>query len=182
MKIECSVCFDKLGNDEKLVSVTKCGHLFHKDCVETWIDRSTTATCPQCRYVLLKMDLRTVYFNNMGNRNSDIFNSSMVVNLRNIQEDLFITQSNLELQIEHMKTEIETLNEFKRAAIAEKARLQAEVTALRLRTEIWEAEATRLKMQIALMQVPVMPHAINSFRIKTEPEPEPEPPALRAIE
>lgn len=141
MRIECSVCFEELGNNEKLVSVTKCGHLFHKDCVEAWIDKSLVSTCPQCRYVLLKSDLRTVYFNNSGNRNSDIFNSSMFANMRNIHEDLCIEQTNLELRIEHLKTENETLKEFKQNAIDEKIRLQAEV---QLKTD----EATALGIRI----------------------------------
>ena len=53
----CSICMDVI--DEKdLTNIIKinCGHVFHDQCLQDWIDRgeneyhSGVATCPLCRY------------------------------------------------------------------------------------------------------------------------------------
>lgn len=46
----CSICFvDFDWNNENLV-VLKCGHIFHKDCIDIWINQQQT--CPTCRVIL----------------------------------------------------------------------------------------------------------------------------------
>lgn len=50
---DCSICLDKLTND---VVSTECNHLFHKSCIEKWIqtNRSTIIkNCPNCRTVFI---------------------------------------------------------------------------------------------------------------------------------
>ncbi|XP_023934544.1 E3 ubiquitin-protein ligase TRAIP isoform X1 [Bicyclus anynana] len=46
MHILCSICSDLLNQAENIY-VTKCGHMFHYQCLSQWIERSRT--CPQCR-------------------------------------------------------------------------------------------------------------------------------------
>lgn len=42
--IECPICYDTISSGKR---VLKCGHAFHKTCVDSWIDRK--GTCPMCR-------------------------------------------------------------------------------------------------------------------------------------
>jgi hypothetical protein len=42
---ECSICLDKITNNNK--KVLTCSHIFHRDCVNTWLQES--ANCPLCR-------------------------------------------------------------------------------------------------------------------------------------
>ncbi|KAG2294011.1 hypothetical protein Bca4012_004871 [Brassica carinata] len=48
---ECSVCLSKFEEDSE-VNKLKCGHLFHKTCLEKWIDY-WSITCPLCRTPLV---------------------------------------------------------------------------------------------------------------------------------
>lgn len=105
MKLECCICSEKLGDGGLPVTSTKCGHLFHKECISTWLTKTVKGTCPQCRAEARNVDLRNIYLSNISNRSSDIFNSSIVANLRDVQEDLCIMQSNLEHEIEQLKTD-----------------------------------------------------------------------------
>ncbi|XP_055304695.1 E3 ubiquitin-protein ligase TRAIP-like [Sitodiplosis mosellana] len=111
MKLECCICNDKLGDGGRPVSSTNCGHLFHKECISAWLTKSVNGSCPQCRAYVREEHLRNIYFSNMLDRNSDIFNSSIVANLRDVQEDLCIMQTNLEHQIQHLKVDNEVLKD-----------------------------------------------------------------------
>jgi hypothetical protein len=42
----CSICIEKL-QDEDIVRELKCHHLFHKDCIDHWLDDNIK--CPLCR-------------------------------------------------------------------------------------------------------------------------------------
>jgi hypothetical protein len=42
--LECPICYDTISRGKR---VLKCGHAFHKTCVDSWIDRK--GTCPMCR-------------------------------------------------------------------------------------------------------------------------------------
>lgn len=44
---ECSICQDKYGFLDEICELP-CGHKFHKDCVDKWLENNTT--CPMCRH------------------------------------------------------------------------------------------------------------------------------------
>ena len=46
--MECSICLDIIQTDKK---GTRCGHIFHRTCLELWMDKNTT--CPICREELV---------------------------------------------------------------------------------------------------------------------------------
>lgn len=50
----CSICFHKFEatGDRAKTHTTSCGHIFHADCVESWLACSGTA-CPICRVELV---------------------------------------------------------------------------------------------------------------------------------
>ncbi|KAG0438293.1 E3 ubiquitin-protein ligase [Dictyocoela muelleri] len=43
---DCTICFSDYEKDD-LISVLTCGHYFHKNCIDEWID--VQQTCPICK-------------------------------------------------------------------------------------------------------------------------------------
>ena len=43
---QCSICMDNLGHGQN-VQALRCGHSFHKRCIQQWL--RTSRTCPTCR-------------------------------------------------------------------------------------------------------------------------------------
>jgi len=41
----CAICTEQFDNARD-VSAIRCGHIFHADCLQAWLNRSTT--CPEC--------------------------------------------------------------------------------------------------------------------------------------
>lgn len=44
---ECAVCLNEFHEQEKLRMIPNCGHLFHIDCIDVWLQNN--ANCPLCR-------------------------------------------------------------------------------------------------------------------------------------
>ena len=47
LEIKCSICLGILDLSKDTISVLKCGHVFHYDCLVNWI--RINSTCPECR-------------------------------------------------------------------------------------------------------------------------------------
>ncbi|KAL6844854.1 hypothetical protein ACP4OV_025513 [Aristida adscensionis] len=45
--LECAVCLSEFDDDETLRLLPKCSHVFHADCIDTWL--ASHVTCPVCR-------------------------------------------------------------------------------------------------------------------------------------
>ncbi|KAL5982053.1 hypothetical protein ACLOJK_016122 [Asimina triloba] len=48
---ECAVCICRFKGDEE-VRELQCGHVFHRDCLDTWLEHQGH-TCPLCRSSML---------------------------------------------------------------------------------------------------------------------------------
>lgn len=46
----CSICLDQLKFDEK--RIFKCGHAFHKDCIDKWFSKTNSLKCPNCKQII----------------------------------------------------------------------------------------------------------------------------------
>ena len=55
MSVCCSICTEDINFCDEEISVLKCGHLFHKACVQQWLD--TRMTCPECRCKVVKKSI-----------------------------------------------------------------------------------------------------------------------------
>lgn len=111
MKIECSICFEKIDEDGSQVSLTKCGHLFHYDCVKTWMKHPNGGSCPQCRNCLLTTDLRMVFFNTSDRNDFDNDSSSPVPNIRTVQKKCNAQIKKSKLKIKRLEAELKTLKD-----------------------------------------------------------------------
>ncbi|XP_022762435.1 RING-H2 finger protein ATL18-like [Durio zibethinus] len=47
----CSICLVEFEKEDVVSQLHKCGHLFHMNCIEKWLDRDQF-TCPLCRSFL----------------------------------------------------------------------------------------------------------------------------------
>ncbi|XP_076949467.1 RING-H2 finger protein ATL11-like [Bidens hawaiensis] len=45
--LECAVCLNEFQDHETLRLLPKCSHVFHQDCIDTWL--ASHVTCPVCR-------------------------------------------------------------------------------------------------------------------------------------
>ena len=43
----CTICLDDLNNGTVIASVNSCSHVFHQQCLESWI--KSNDRCPLCR-------------------------------------------------------------------------------------------------------------------------------------
>jgi hypothetical protein len=45
---ECPICAEQLEMDCVVISLPRCGHIFHSHCIVDWLNRK--CTCPVCRF------------------------------------------------------------------------------------------------------------------------------------
>lgn len=50
----CSICLVEFDEEDLVSKLSKCGHVFHLDCIESWVNRSQF-TCPLCRSFLFNV-------------------------------------------------------------------------------------------------------------------------------
>jgi len=65
---ECGICLEVLDGSQQTPAgpavTTRCGHLYHKNCISTWFDEPPyPSMCPTCRCYVSKYHLITVYLN-----------------------------------------------------------------------------------------------------------------------
>ncbi|XP_076762254.1 uncharacterized protein LOC143430138 [Xylocopa sonorina] len=54
----CAICVDSSISN---ILSTRCGHVYHSDCLQQWLESSKT--CPECRQSVKNNQLRKIYFN-----------------------------------------------------------------------------------------------------------------------
>ncbi|KAJ7960223.1 Zinc finger, RING-type [Quillaja saponaria] len=57
---ECSVCLNEFEPESEITHLS-CGHLFHKVCLDKWLDY-WNITCPNCRTPLLPEEETSCFF------------------------------------------------------------------------------------------------------------------------
>ncbi|KAH7853057.1 hypothetical protein Vadar_032708 [Vaccinium darrowii] len=48
----CSVCLVEFEREDTVSQLPRCGHVFHEECIQSWLDRNHF-TCPLCRSLFL---------------------------------------------------------------------------------------------------------------------------------
>lgn len=47
----CSICLQHYKLKQRIIIIPQCGHVFHRDCSESWYQKYGNTTCPNCRSV-----------------------------------------------------------------------------------------------------------------------------------
>lgn len=50
--VACTICMEAMEEYQEVRDLSRCSHVFHRDCLDTWVD-SGHVTCPLCRSMLL---------------------------------------------------------------------------------------------------------------------------------
>ena len=52
MLVNCSVCLGDINLFDKEVSILNCGHFFHANCLNDWLNQQMN--CPECRAIVCR--------------------------------------------------------------------------------------------------------------------------------
>lgn len=61
----CSICLMEFEKEDLVNKLSRCGHLFHMECMEKWLDRCQF-TCPLCRSLVLHPTFSPCKMSNVG--------------------------------------------------------------------------------------------------------------------
>jgi len=129
----CCICLEDF-DDQLSLSATPCGHVFHTECIQQYIenqDSSDEVTCPHCREEFFPQDLISIYLQIRGNSSE---NRNEVLNLKT--ELSIANTSKILLEIEKSRLEQQLKSSEEKADL-----LQLEVS--ELRSLLVDAEESR---------------------------------------
>ena len=46
----CAICLQSVEPGEEQATIRRCGHLYHRACIERWLDQHDR--CPKCRRIV----------------------------------------------------------------------------------------------------------------------------------
>ncbi|XP_015691835.2 brassinosteroid-responsive RING protein 1-like [Oryza brachyantha] len=50
---DCAVCLSGIGGGDEVRRLTNCRHVFHRGCLDRWMEHDDQRTCPLCRAPLI---------------------------------------------------------------------------------------------------------------------------------
>ena len=123
MTVFCLICQEDINFCHEEMSVLNCGHLFHKKCLQKWLD--TNSTCPECKSAVKNYDfVQNIYpsktedsdfmHNKLSEETENIVKISSSENiqktlterintLESINSKLTEENSRLKIEIKHLK-------------------------------------------------------------------------------
>ncbi|XP_050204652.1 E3 ubiquitin-protein ligase RHA2B-like [Mercurialis annua] len=72
---ECAVCLSEFGDGDYVRKLVKCKHVFHRDCVDKWLQQYL-ATCPLCRTKVLPDEIVAAFHGVRDHRNGYYYDGS----------------------------------------------------------------------------------------------------------
>lgn len=69
-EVVCSICYSPFENEEKVIYVPKCHHLYHSECILDWF--RSHGTCPNCR-----QDVKQLLKDDDEENNNNLLNRSI---------------------------------------------------------------------------------------------------------
>ncbi|XP_049871661.1 E3 ubiquitin-protein ligase TRAIP-like [Pectinophora gossypiella] len=103
MLVLCTICSEVL-NQADVIHVTKCGHLFHENCLSTWTARSNT--CPQCRDKVTPKSVFRVY---PASSNQPISGDESIANLQSKLDSTILQVRQQTIQLKSKEQQITEL-------------------------------------------------------------------------
>ncbi|XP_025405959.1 E3 ubiquitin-protein ligase TRAIP isoform X2 [Sipha flava] len=113
MLASCSICGDVFtGIHPESVHSTPCGHVFHYDCLMTWIKRSQT--CPHCRSKVTDKQVIKLYFHNNSNLSVKEDLSSLTHQVQSLSFQNTLKDEEIKNLLKETKKEKEQLTSLKK--------------------------------------------------------------------
>lgn len=92
--MRCVICTDPFYGAVGIVS-TKCGHVFHTECLLKWIENSET--CPECRGPVSKKNIRKLKFNIAPTNEALLENEKQSLKSKLRKKDMAVESSKQEI-------------------------------------------------------------------------------------
>ena len=144
MKVLCIICLDVIDTAKDAVSALNCGHVFHQNCVTTWLQNKNS--CPKCKktviegQIISKLYLERTDYMNVSQKAKDVitkfdknyqeFQTSLLTLISNLEEENKALKQNLRSVTLEVDTLKEKLSETEDKA-KESEKLKDEVDTLR---------------------------------------------------
>ena len=104
----CSICLNHVRNTRSVTKL-RCGHKFHKKCIDEW--KSRTPTCPDCRALIDKYKV-TIRIENIENAQSNIFAPLSSLEVLSFVAQMGLTTDFTETQLDMSFENDSDLNSF----------------------------------------------------------------------
>ena len=81
--MDCPICKIPIDAESQVVS-TPCGHVFHSNCMETWIAQGKK-NCPQCRKFCERQNIRPIFlpFSDQENPRAEWYQNELLPWIQN---------------------------------------------------------------------------------------------------
>lgn len=76
----CAICQDLIEETQQLRRINHCGHLFHKQCIDTWF--ATNVHCPTCRHDIRELSTAPEPTNTSTNAPPPVQDNNRRTNIR----------------------------------------------------------------------------------------------------
>lgn len=108
MKITCSICLETFDFSQEEISVTNCGHIFHRSCLEQWnrqcFSQRQSSSCPQCRKGINQRSTVKKLFPNVNEEQG--LNELMLTTLQQLNLSFQTSVSNFEAEKLRLQSEL----------------------------------------------------------------------------
>ena len=91
----CSICFQPLETNNIVRTISRCNHIFHRECIDQWFEDNIT--CPICRYDI-RTDIEPIPTNQnntdaSGNTvHTDVSIERVTIPLNNLPQNIIFTK------------------------------------------------------------------------------------------
>ncbi|CAJ0596318.1 unnamed protein product [Cylicocyclus nassatus] len=101
VRCKCAICAEVF--DRTTMTALHCGHVFHEECMQGWLEHTDTPTCPNCGVSINKdLIVRRLFFEVNDDQNNDV----LMVALR--ETEFALSRAEAELQeLKNDKKEVE---------------------------------------------------------------------------
>ncbi|KAM7256891.1 hypothetical protein ACFE04_012632 [Oxalis oulophora] len=101
--LECAICLNEFQDDETLRLIPNCNHVFHPDCIDSWL--ASHVTCPVCRA-------------NLALQPSEVFPNDLVQDAEPVVQDgnMAEEENQVSIRVDQGKEELALLSPSKIAS------------------------------------------------------------------
>ncbi|CAJ0596288.1 unnamed protein product [Cylicocyclus nassatus] len=101
VRCKCVICAEVIARTN--MTALLCGHVFHDECIQSWIDHTDTPTCPNCGTSINKEQIvRRLFFSDTDELD-DLDDTTLIDELLKKVDNLEAEKDNLNRQLDEAK-------------------------------------------------------------------------------